>query len=61
MTTVIISFIREQYLVCDVCGLKSPSFQSNSDLYITIINNALLQELVVQGLEEILEKIMFPM
>ena len=46
-------------MVCDVCGLRSPSFQPNSVLYITIINNASLHELVMQGLEEILEKSCF--
>ena len=43
----------------DVCGLRSPSFQSNSALYITIINNTSLQKLVMQGQEERLEKSYF--
>ena len=39
----------------DVWGVRSSSFQSSSILYTTIINNASLQELVMQGLEEKLE------
>ena len=35
--------------------------QECSVLYITIINKASLQELVMQGLEEKLEKVLFPM
>ena len=31
------SFILEKYIVCDACGLRSPSFESNSVLYITAI------------------------
>ena len=45
--------------MCDVCGLRSQSLRSNSVLYISIINNASLQELVMQGLEERLEKSSF--
>ena len=41
-----------------VC-VRSPSFQSNTVLYITLINNASLLELVMQGLEEKLEKSCF--
>ena len=44
------SFIFQQYIICDVYGLWSPSFQSNSILYIitfvTIGNSSSLQELV---------------
>ena len=45
-------FILEQYMICDTYGVKSPSFQSSSVLYIIIVINGSLQELVMQGLEE---------
>ena len=32
---ILFSFVLEKYTVCDVCGLKSPSFESSSVLYIT--------------------------
>ena len=55
------SFTLEQRLVLCVCGVISPSPQPNSILYITIINSASLQELVMQWLEERWKKIMFSM
>ena len=30
------SFVLEKYIVCGVCGLRSPSFESSSVLYITL-------------------------
>ena len=43
-------FIFQQYIICDVYGLRSPSFQSNDILYIItfviIGNSSSLQELV---------------
>ena len=53
------SFVLEQYTVCDVYGLRSPSFQSNSVLYITSIDDASLEELVMQELEGRLGKSCF--
>ena len=50
------SFILEQCMLCDMCGVRSPFFQSNSVLYITIIDNASIQEPVMQGLGERLKK-----
>ena len=31
---ILFSFMLEKYIVCDVCGLRSPSFESSSVLYI---------------------------
>ena len=53
------SLVLEQYTVCDVCGLRSPSFQSNSVLYITNIDDTSLRELVMQELEGRLGKSCF--
>ena len=48
-------------MVHDVCGVRSPSFQSSSASYITSMNNTSLQEQVIQGLEEGSEYSMLPM
>ena len=34
-----LSFILEKYIVCDVCGLRSSSFETASVFYITLTNN----------------------
>ena len=51
LSNYIFSFFLEQHMVCDVCVVRLPSFQSNSVLYITIISNASLQELGIQRTE----------
>ena len=45
--------------MCDVCAVRSPSFQSNNVLYITVMNDASLQELMMQGLDGRLETLCF--
>ena len=50
------SFVLEKYIVCDICGLISPSFERTSLLYITPTNNASLQELVLQDHKQKLYK-----
>ena len=42
------SFFSDKYIVCDVCGLRSPLFDSATILYFTSTDNASLQELVLQ-------------
>ena len=42
----------EKYTVCDVCGLKSLSFVSNTVLYITPIYTLSVQELTIQGMQQ---------
>ena len=34
LSDILFSFVLEKYIVCDVCGLRSPSFESSSVLYI---------------------------
>ena len=46
----------EKYIVCDACGLRSPSFESSSVLYITPTCTSSIQELRKQGMEQKLEK-----
>ena len=38
----------ERYIICDVCGLRSPSFQSTTVLHITPTYTASIQELIMQ-------------
>ena len=33
LSDILFSFVLEKYIVCDVCGLRSPSFESISVLY----------------------------
>ena len=47
--------ILEQYIICDECWLRSPSFQSSSIVYITSMDNTSMHELAIQGLKERLE------
>ena len=34
LSDILFSFVLEKYIVCDVCGLRSPSFESSSVIYI---------------------------
>ena len=53
------SFMLEKYIVCDACGLRSPSFESSSVLYITLTYTSSMQELIIQGMQQKLEKSFF--
>ena len=46
-------------MVCDTCGLKSPSFESSSVLCITPTYTSSIQELILQGMQQQLEKCCF--
>ena len=56
LTEILFSFMLEKYIVCDACGLRSPSFESSSVLYITPTCTSSMQELIKQGMEQKLEK-----
>ena len=45
-----------KYIVCDVCGLRSPSFESSSVLYISPTNTSSMQNLILEGLQQKLQK-----
>ena len=49
----------EKYIVCDAIGLRYPSFESSSVLYITHTSTSSMRELVMQGMQEKLEKSCF--
>ena len=58
---ILFSFMLEKYIVCDVCGLRSPSFESSSVLYIIPTCTSSMQELIKQGMKQKLEKVLFSM
>ena len=53
---ILFSFVLEKYIVCDVCGLRSPSFESSSVLYISPTDTSSMQNLILQGLQQKLQK-----
>ena len=44
------------YIVCDVCGLRSPSFESRSVLYISPTDTSSMENLILEGLQQKLQK-----
>ena len=51
LSEILFSFMLEKYIVCDACGLRSPSFESSCVLYITPTCTSSTQELIKQGME----------
>ena len=56
LSDILFSFVLEKYVVCDVCGLRSPSFESSSVLYISPTDTSSTQNLILQGLQQKLQK-----
>ena len=50
------SFVLVKYIVCDICGLRSPTFETNTVLSITPTNNASMPELLLQDHKQKLYK-----
>ena len=47
------SFMLEKYIICDVCRLRPPSFESSSVLYITpTYTSFFMQDLILQGMQQ---------
>ena len=59
LSETLFSFTLEKYIVCDACGLRPPSFESSSVLYITATCTSPMQELIKQGMKQKLEKSCF--
>ena len=55
LSDILFSFVFEKYIVCDVCGLRSPSFESSSVLYISPTDTSSMQNLIL-GLQQKLMK-----
>ena len=47
LSDILFSFMLEKYIKCDVCKLRSPSFESTSVLYITPTYTTSLQDLIL--------------
>ena len=56
LSDILFSFVLEKYIVCDVCGLRSPSFESRSVLYISPTDTPSMQNLILEGLQQKLQK-----
>ena len=56
LSDILFSFVLEKYIVCDVCGLRSPSFASSSVLYISPTDTSSMQNLILEGLQQKLQK-----
>ena len=56
LSDILFSFVLEKYIVCDVCGLRSPSFESSSMLYIPPTDTSSMQNLILPGLQQKLPK-----
>ena len=56
LSDILFSFVLEKYIVCDVCGLRSPSFECSSVLYISPTDTSSMQNLILQGLQQKLQK-----
>ena len=55
LSDILFSFVLEKYIVCDVCGLRSPSFESSSIIYFTYWY-LFYAKLFLQGLQQKLQK-----
>ena len=56
LSDILFSFVLEKYIVCDVCGLRSPLFESCSVLYISPTDTPSMQNLILEGLQQKLQK-----
>ena len=56
LSDILFPFDLEKYVVCDVCGLRSPSFESSSVLYISPNDTSSMQNLILEGLQQKLQK-----
>ena len=55
LSDILFSFVMEKYIVCDVCRLRSPSFESSSVLYIPPTDTYSMQNLILQGSQQKLQ------
>ena len=56
LSDILFSFVLEKYIVCDVCGLRSSSFESSSVLHISSTDSSSMQNLILEGLQQKLQK-----
>ena len=56
LSGIMFSFVLEKYIVWDVCGLRSPSLESGSLWDISPTDTSSIQNLILQGLQQKLQK-----
>ena len=56
LSDILFSFVLKKYIVCDICGLRSSSFEPSNVLYITPTNTSYIQDLILQGMQKKLQK-----
>ena len=56
LSDLLFSFVLEKYIVSEVCGLRSPSFESSSVLHISPTDTPSMQNLILEGLQQKLQK-----
>ena len=56
LSDIMFTFVMEKRIVCDVCGLRSPSFESSSVVCITPTDTSSMQDLILQGMQQKLPK-----
>ena len=56
LSDILFSFVLEKYIVCDICGLRSPSFESSSVLYMSPTDTPSMQNLILEGLQQKLQR-----
>ena len=56
LSEILVSFMLEKYIVCDDFWLRSSSCEYTSVFYITPAYTSSMQELIMQGMQQMLEK-----
>ena len=51
LADILFSVVLEKHIVCDVCGLRSPSFKSSSVFYISPTDTSSMQNLILEGFQ----------
>ena len=52
LSDILFSSVLKKCTVCDVCELRSPSFESSSVLFITPTYASSMQDLILQGMQQ---------
>ena len=52
LSDILFSFVLEKYIVFDFCGLRYPSFESSTVLYISPTDTSSMQNLILQALQQ---------
>ena len=52
LSDILFSFVLEKYIVCHVCGLRSPSVGSRIVLYITCTYASSVQDFISQEMQQ---------